>query len=75
MRALVQGGLRVDEDTVMKAYEVSLDLLHEQEEDDDDDLPELHQNRGESRDFLGGRRGTRLVYRVVEAMREDGGKR
>lgn len=75
VRALVQGGLRVDEDTVMKAYEVSLDLLHEQEEDDDDDLPELHQNRGESRDFLGGRRGTRLVSRVVEAMREDGGKR
>ena len=75
VRALVQGGLRVDEDTVMKAYEVSLDLLHEQEEGDDDDLLELHQNRDESRDFLGGRRGTRLVDRVVEAMREDGGKR
>lgn len=81
VRALVQGGVRVDEDTVMKAYEVSLDLLHEQDEDDHDhhdhhhhDL-ELHQDRGESRDFLGGRRGKRLVDRVVEAMREDGGKR
>lgn len=72
MRALVQGGVRVDEDTVMRAYEVSLDLLHEQDEDDD---LEQHQDGGDSRDFLGGRRGTRLVARVVEAMREDGGKR
>lgn len=68
--ALVQGGVRVDEDTVMRAYEVSLDLLHEQEEDDD---LEQYQDRGESRDFLGGRRGTKLVDRVVEALREDGG--
>lgn len=73
VRALVQGGVRVDEDTVMRAYEVSLDLLHEQD-DEDDDL-EQHQDGGESRDFLGGRRGTRLVDRVVEAMREDGGKK
>lgn len=88
VRALVQGGVRVDEDTVMRAYEVSLDLLHEQQEQgdydydyDDDHLDHQmrqHQDRGgarESRDFLGGRRGTRLVDRVVEAMREDGGKR
>ena len=79
VRALVQGGVRVDEDTVMKAYEVSLDLLHEQDYEndynDDDDYLDQHQDRGESRDFLGGRRGTRLVDRVLEAMREDSGKR
>lgn len=77
VRALVQGGVRVDEDTVMKAYEVSLDLLHEQDYNDynDDDDLDHHQHGRESRDFLGGRRGTRLVDRVVEAMREDGGKR
>lgn len=72
MRALVQGGVRVDEDTVMRAYEVSLDLLHEQEEGAD---LEQHQDGLESRDFLGGRRGTSLVERVKETLREDGGKR
>lgn len=72
VRALVQGGVRVDEDTVMRAYEVSLDLLHEQEEKDD---LEQQEDGGESHDFLGGRRGMRVVERVVEALREDGGKR
>lgn len=72
MRALVQGGVRVDEDTVMRAYEVSLDLLHEQEEKDD---LQQQEDGGESQDFLGGRRGMRVVERVVEALREDGGKR
>lgn len=72
VRALVQGGVRVDEDTVMRAYEVSLDLLHEQEEKDD---LQQQEDGGESQDFLGGRRGMRVVERVVEALREDGGKR
>lgn len=71
LRALVQGGVRVDEDTVMMAYDVSLDLLHEQEEDG----TEQEEDGGESRDFLGGRRGARLVKTVVEALREGGGKR
>lgn len=80
VRALVQGGVRVDEDTVMRAYNVSLDLLHERQEqdyDDDDHLDDRHHQDGgggESRDFLGGRIGTRLVDRVVEALREDCGK-
>lgn len=61
----------------MRAYEVSLDLLHEQHQDDEDDggLEQQHQDGGESRDFLGGSRGMRLVDRVVEAMREDGGEK
>lgn len=71
LRALVQGGVRVDEDTVMSAYDVSLELLHEQEEDG----TEQEEDGGESRDFLGGRRGARLVKTVVEALREGGRKR
>lgn len=72
MRALVQGGVRVDEDTVMRAYEVSLDLVPEQEENEETERVEY---RGESRDFLGAMRGTRVVERVVEALRDGGGKR
>lgn len=73
MRALVQGGVRVDEDTVMRAYEVSLELLHEQEEEEEG--KEHEGGEGESRDFLGGRRGARVVESVVEDLREGGGKR
>lgn len=69
MRALVQGGVRVDEDSVMRAYRVSLDILHEQEEDGTE-----QEDGGESRDFLGGRRGARVVETVLEALREGGGK-
>lgn len=73
VRALVQGGVRVDEDTVMRAYEVSLELLHEQEEEEEG--KEHEGGEGESRDFLGGRRGARVVESVVEDLREGGGKR
>lgn len=73
MRALVQAGVRVDEDTVMRAYEVSLELLHEQEEEEEG--KEHEEGGGESRDFLGGRRGARVVESVVEDLREGGGKR
>lgn len=73
VRALVQGGVRVDEDTVMRAYEVSLELLHEQEEEEEG--KEHEEGEGESRDFLGGRRGARVVESVVEDLREGGGKR
>lgn len=71
MRALVQGGVRVDEDSVMRAYRVSLDFLHEEEEEDGTE----QEDGGESRDFLGGRRGARVVETVLEALREGGGKR
>lgn len=73
VRALVQAGVRVDEDTVMRAYEVSLELLHEQEEEEEG--KEHEEGGGESRDFLGGRRGARVVESVVEDLREGGGKR
>lgn len=71
LRALVQGGVRVDEDTVMMAYNVSLDILHEQEENG----TEQDEDGGEGRDFLGGRRGEMVVNTVVEALREGGVKR
>lgn len=59
----------------MRAYEVSLDLLHEQEEEEEEKVgPEQEGDGGESRDFLGGRRGARVVKSVVEALREGGGK-
>lgn len=76
VKALVQGGVRVDEDTVMKAYEVSLDLLHEQQqqEEEDEEGTEQEGDGGESRDYLGGRRGARVVESVVDALREGGGK-
>lgn len=51
IRALVEGGVRVDEEMVMRAYRASLDVMDEERESEE----------GESRDYLGGERGREVV--------------
>lgn len=55
--ALVEGGARVDEEMVMRAYEASLDI-------------EAEDGEGDDRGYLGGEQGRRVVERVLEAGRE-----
>ena len=63
VRVLVEGGVRVDEDMVMRAYEASLGI--EEEGMDVDGEGE------ESREYLGGERGRRVVAEVLSASRES----
>lgn len=67
IRALVEAGVRVDEDMVMRAYGASLDLSEEMGmgmggENNDEGV--------ESRDYLGGERGRRVVRVVLEGLRD-----
>ncbi|MCJ1290826.1 exosome non-catalytic core subunit rrp4 [Xylographa carneopallida] len=57
IRALVEGGIRVDEEMVMRAYEASLDVQAEQMVD----------QGGEGQDYLGGDRGKRVISMAVAA--------
>ena len=57
--ALVEGGIRVDEDMVMATYHASQDMALGSEEDMDD---------GE-RDFLGGERGKKIVEAALATTR------
>ncbi|KAI9881551.1 MAG: exosome non-catalytic core subunit rrp4 [Pleopsidium flavum] len=59
--ALVEGGVRVDEEMVMKAYEASLDVRDEERGDD----------LGESGDYLGGDMGKQIVAAVLGRMVES----
>lgn len=61
IRVLVEGGVRVDEDNVMRAYEASLELDLEIGDDDD----ESEERRREGRDYLGGNRASRIVATVL----------
>ncbi|CRG83572.1 Exosome complex component RRP4 [Talaromyces islandicus] len=54
IRVLVEGGIRVDEDTVMRAYEASLQADLEGDEDDDE-------SAGQGREYLGGAKGRRIL--------------
>ncbi|KAL2045263.1 hypothetical protein N7G274_002346 [Stereocaulon virgatum] len=60
VRALVEGGVRVDEEMVMRGYEASLG--GEDMEDDDED------GGGESAEYLGGEKGKRIVERALAAV-------
>ena len=60
IRALVEAGVRVDEETVMRAYEASL------EEGEDDE--HMDEQSGEGPDYLGGERGKRVVALAVAAI-------
>lgn len=62
IRVLVEGGVRVDEETVMRAYEASLqiDLEMAAEEDDEDE------RRREGRDYLGGTKARRILEVVLQ---------
>ena len=59
IRVLVEGGVRVDEDNVMKAYESSVELDLELGDDDED------RDKREGRDYLGGDRASRIVAAVL----------
>ena len=62
VRALVEGGVRVDEDMVMRAYEVSLEVDGEEMDRDGDE------GEGEGRDYLGGEKGRRVVAMALAAV-------
>ncbi|WEW60425.1 Exosome complex component rrp4 [Emydomyces testavorans] len=64
IRVLVQGGIKVDEDTVMRAYAVSLELELEAGVDEDHDVSEAHQAKRIGRDYLGGERARRILDAV-----------
>lgn len=66
IRVLVQGGIKVDEDTVMRAYTASLELELEAGLDADSDDDEAYRVRREGRDYLGGERARRILE-VVHA--------
>lgn len=55
IRLLVEGGVRVDEDTVMRAYEASLLV----------DL-EMDEEEGQGREYLGGAKGRRILSMLVK---------
>ncbi len=58
VRALVEGGCRVDEEMVMRAYEASLE---------DEGLRDEEVN-GESGEYLGGERGRSVVMEALRAV-------
>ena len=58
IRALVEGGVRVDEEMVMRAYEAALEV-------DTDEMADVGDNEGT--EWLGGERGQRVVAAAVAA--------
>ncbi|KKK24506.1 exosome complex component rrp4 [Aspergillus rambellii] len=63
IQVLVQGGVRVDEETVMAAYEASLQVDLERGDDDDYDDDG---RRGEGREYLQGSQARRILEMVME---------
>lgn len=57
VRALVEGGVRVDEEMVMRGYEASLDGEGMEED-----------GSGEGQEYLGGERGKRVVAEALAAV-------
>ncbi|KAA8645484.1 hypothetical protein EYZ11_011831 [Aspergillus tanneri] len=64
IRVLVQGGVRVDEETVMGAYEASLQVDLEIGDDYEDDNDDDH--KGEGRAYLEGSKSRRILELVLE---------
>ncbi|KAH8688791.1 hypothetical protein BGW36DRAFT_392183 [Talaromyces proteolyticus] len=60
IRVLTEGGVRVDEDTVMRAYDANLQADLEMAVDEDEDAG----NQG--KDYLGGDRGKRILELVLQ---------
>ena len=56
VRALVEAGVRVDEEMVMRGYEASLEA------------EDMEDEGGESGEYLGGERGKKVVARALEAV-------
>ena len=57
MRALVEAGVRVDEEMVVKAYQA----LQEMEFESEEKMDEGEGLRGGEGDYLGGEKGRRVV--------------
>ncbi|EZF35659.1 exosome complex component [Trichophyton mentagrophytes] len=65
IRVLVEGGVKVDQDTVMKAYEASLALDDEEEDSDMEGDEGQGSTRKEGRYYLGGEKASRLIATVL----------
>ncbi|KAL8948941.1 MAG: hypothetical protein Q9222_004906, partial [Ikaeria aurantiellina] len=59
VRALVENGVRVDEEMVMAAYHASLDAAAAEDMDNEEEV--------EADEYLGGRRGSRVVTAALES--------
>ncbi|KAL2219084.1 exoribonuclease complex, subunit Rrp4 [Thermoascus aurantiacus ATCC 26904] len=62
IRVLVEGGVRVDEETVMKAYEASLQVDLEMADDEE----EGDERRRVGREYLGGEKARRILEFVLQ---------
>lgn len=70
IRALVECGVRVDEEMVMRAYEASVgDMEAEENGQGDDSSADDDAPPGENLHYLGGPRGRRVVARALAAVR------
>lgn len=65
IQVLVQGGVRVDEETVMGAYEASLQVDLEVGDDEDED----EETRHEGREYLEGAKSRRILELVVQQVK------
>jgi exosome complex component RRP4 len=62
IRVLVQGGVRVDEETVMRAYDASLQVDLEVGDDEDED-----ERRREGREYLEGAKASGILALAMGA--------
>jgi exosome complex component RRP4 len=62
IRVLIEGGVRVDEETVMRAYEASLQVDLEMADDDED----IDERRRQGREYLGGTKAWRITEMVLQ---------
>lgn len=70
IRALVECGVRVDEEMVMRAYEASVgDVFEGHEQGDESSEDDDAAQPGENLRYLGGPRGRRVVERALAAVR------
>ncbi|PGH12253.1 hypothetical protein AJ80_06767 [Polytolypa hystricis UAMH7299] len=60
IRVLVEGGVKVDEETVMKAYAASLNIELEMDDEDEDEITR------EGRDYVGGEKAKQIVAAVLK---------
>lgn len=69
IRALVECGVRVDEEMVMRAYDASAGDLMDENGDGDESSADDDDKPGDNWRYLGGPRGRRVVERALAAVR------
>ena len=62
IRVLIEGGVRVDEETVMRAYDASLQVDLEMADDDED----IDERKRQGREYLGGTKAWRITEIVLQ---------